>query len=117
MSQLLYELIEQRKKRSFEYREYLKRAASLIKKVNTGKSDDIPTSMNTIGKRAIYNYLERDEELTMACEEAIQYSKKDGFRENIQKQNEIQAAIYSVVKDEEKTIEIYRIVENNKSDY
>lgn len=117
MSQLLYELIEQRKKRSFEYREYLKRAASLIKKVNSGKSDDIPTSMNTIGKRAIYNYLERDEELTIACEEAIQYSKKDGFRENIQKQNEIQAAIYSVVKDEEKTIEIYRIVENNKSDY
>ncbi|MCH4830615.1 type I restriction endonuclease subunit R [Flavobacterium columnare] len=117
MSQLLYELIEQRKKKSFEYREYLKKAASLIKKVNAGKSDDIPTSMNTIGKRAIYNYLERDEELTIACEEAIQYSKKDGFRENIQKQNEIQAAIYSVVKDEEKTIEIYRIVENNKSDY
>nr|ACH89415.1 FclIR [Flavobacterium columnare]AGF25237.1 FclI R subunit [Flavobacterium columnare] len=117
MSQLLYELIEQRKKRSFEYREYLKKAASLIQKVNAGKSDDIPTSMNTIGKRAIYNYLERDEELTIACEEAIQYSRKDGFRENIQKQNEIQAAIYSVVKDEEKTIEIYRIVENNKSDY
>lgn len=117
MSQLLYELIEQRKKRSLEYREYLKKAASLIKKVNAGKSDDIPTSMNTIGKRAIYNYLERDEELTMACEEAIQYSKKDGFRENIQKQNEIQAAIYSVVKDEEKTLAIYRIVENNKSDY
>lgn len=117
MSQLLYELIEQRKKRSFEYREYLKKAASLIKKVNAGKSDDIPNSMNTVGKQAIYNYLERDEELAMACEEAIQYSKKDGFRENIQKQNEIQAAIYSVVKDEEKTIEIYRIVENNKSDY
>ena len=117
MSQLLYELIEQRKKRSLEYREYLKKAASLIKKVNAGKSDDIPTSMNTIGKRAIYNYLERDEELTMACVEAIQYSKKDGFRENIQKQNEIQAAIYSVVKDEEKTLAIYRIVENNKSDY
>ena len=117
MSQLLYELIEQRKKSSIAYREYLKKAALLIKKVNSGKSDDTPLSISSIGMRAIYNYLNKDEEQTLACEVAIQNSKKDGFRENIQKQNEIQEAIYSVLKNEEQTIEIYRIVENNKLDY
>ena len=117
MSRLLYELIEQRKKAAIEYKEYLKRAADLIKRVARGKDDDTPLSMNTIGKRAIYNYLEKDEELTIACEDAIQYAKKDGFRDNIQKQNEIQEAIYNVVKDEQKTLHIYQIVDSNKQDY
>jgi len=117
MSHLLYELIEQRKKGVLQYKDYLKKAAELIKKVKAGKNDDVPTSIKTIGMRAIYNYLEQDENLAIACEEAVQYAKKDGFRENIQKQNEIQEAIYNIVKDEEKTLEIYKIIENNKYDY
>ncbi len=117
MSRLLYELIEQRKKGVLDYIEHLKKAAELIKKVKAGKNDDVPSSIKTIGMRAIYNYLEQDENLTITCEDAIQYSKKDGFRENIQKQNEIQEAIYKVIKDENKTIEIYKIIENNKYDY
>ncbi len=117
MSQLLDELIEQRKKGVLQYKEYLKKTAELIKKVKAGKNDNVPASIKTIGMRAIYNYLQQDEQLTIACEDAVQYSKKDGFRENIQKQNEIQEAIYKVVKDEDKTVEIYKIVENNKYDY
>ena len=66
---------------------------------------------------AIYNYLGKNEELTIACEQAIQKSKKEGFRDNIQKQNEIKEALYEVLNDEDKTIEIYTIVDNNKHDY
>lgn len=117
MSRLLYELIEQRKKAAIEYKEYLQKAASLVKRVVKGKDDDTPVSMKTIGMRAIYNYLDKDEELTIACEAAIQYAKKDGFRDNIQKQNEIKEAIYNVVKDEDKTLDIYQIVDSNKQDY
>lgn len=117
MSHLLYELIEQRKKGALQYKEYLNKAAGLIKKVKAGKDDDVPTSMKTIGMRAIYNFLEQDETLTIACETAIQQSKKDGFRENIQKQNEIKEAIYEVLKDENKTEKIYKIIENNPYDY
>ncbi|MBL7713501.1 MAG: HsdR family type I site-specific deoxyribonuclease [Chitinophagaceae bacterium] len=117
MSRLLHELIEQRKKAVIEYREYLQKAAEILKGVNKGKDDDMPASMKTIGMRAIYNYLDKDEELTIACEEAIQYAKKDGFRENVQKQNEIKEAVYNVVQDEDKTEGIYQIVESNKQDY
>lgn len=117
MSKLLHELIEQRKKAVVEYKEYLKRMAELVKKVNEGKDDDIPKSIKTIGMRAIYNYLDKDENLTIACEEAIQYAKKDGFRDNLQKQNEIQEAIYEILKDEKKTLDIYGIIDINKSDY
>ncbi|MCX8524691.1 HsdR family type I site-specific deoxyribonuclease [Chryseobacterium formosus] len=117
MSHLLSALIEQRKKGVLQYREYLEKASDLIKKVKTGKNDNIPLSIKTIGMGAIYNYLSKNEELTIACELAIQKSKKEGFRENIQKQNEIKEAIYEVLNDEEKTVEIYTIVENNKLDY
>lgn len=117
MSHLLYELIEQRKKGVLQYKEYLAKAAELIKKVKLGKSDDTPFSIKTIGMRAIYNYLDNNEELTIACEQAIQSSKKEGFRENIQKQNEIKEAIYKVIKDEIKTEEIYQLIEDNKFDY
>ncbi|WP_353166368.1 type I restriction endonuclease subunit R [Empedobacter brevis] len=117
MSQLLFELIEQRKKGALQYKEYLAKAAELIKKVKSGKSDDTPSTIITIGMRAIYNYLDNNEDLTIACEIAIQNSKKEGFRENIQKQNEIKEAIYEVIKDEIKTEEIYQLVEDNKFDY
>lgn len=117
MSQLLSALIEQRKKGVLQYREYLEKAADLIKKVKTGKNDNIPLSIKTIGMAAIYNYLGKNEELTIACEQAIQKSKKEGFRDNIQKQNEIKEALYEVLNDEDKTIEIYTIVDNNKHDY
>lgn len=117
MSQLLQQLIDNRKKSVISYQEYLKRMADLVKKVNAGKEGDLPKSINTIGKRAIYNYLEQDEELTCVCDKAIQYAKKDGFRENVQKQNEIKEAIYGVIKDETKTLEIYKIIESNKQDY
>src|SRR5690606_3773054 len=116
MSQLLFELIEQRKKGALQYKEYLAKAAELIKKVKSGKSDDTPSTIKTIGMRAINNYLDNNEDITIASEIAIQNSKKEGFRENIQKQNEIKEAIYEVIKDEIRTEEIYQLVEDNKFD-
>lgn len=116
MSQLLQELIEQRKKDALSYRDYLHKMAELVKQTNKGKGDDIPTEIKSQGMRAIFHVL-NDVEKTVVCEEAIQYSLKEGFRNNIQKQNEIKQAIYEVVQDEELAITIYTLVENNKEDY
>lgn len=117
MSHLLDELIAQRKKVVTEYKNFLHNASELIKKIKTGKEDDIPSSIKSLGMRAIYNYLDKDEDLTIACENAIQSSKKEGFRENLQKQKEIKQAIYNIVKDDDKTEKIYEIVVNNRKDY
>lgn len=118
MSQLLQRLIEEYKKEALKYKEYLNEMAELAKKVKTEEDgDSLPPEIKTLGMRAIYYYLGKDLELTIACEQAIQYSKKEGFRENIQKQNEIKEAIYQVIKDEVKTEAIYQIVEQNKQDY
>ena len=116
MSILLQELIEKRKRDALDYQSYLIEMAELIRQVNRGKKDDVPTSINTKGKVAIYHTLE-DENLTIACEEAIQYAKQDGFRENLAKQQLVKKAIYQVVNDKEKVETLYKIIEAHKDEY
>lgn len=116
MSVLLQELIERRKQETISYQNYLKEMAELIKQVNRGKKDDVPSSLDTKGKVAIYHYVQ-DEELALACEDAVQYAKKEGFRENKAKQNEIKSALYKVIKDTDKVEEIYKIIEAHKDEY
>src|SRR5690606_12109171 len=88
MSVLLQGLIERRKQETISYQNYLKEMAQLIKQVNRGKKDDVPTSLDTKGKVAIYHYVQ-DEELALACDDAVQNAKKECFKENKDKQNEI----------------------------
>ncbi len=116
MSVLLQELIEKRKRETIDYQEYLKEMAELIHQVNRGKKDDVPASINTKGKVALYHILE-DEVLTMACEEAVQYGKQEGFRENLAKQQTVKKAIYGIVKDKDKVEEIYKIIDAHKEEY
>jgi type I restriction enzyme R subunit len=117
MSVLLQELIEKRKQEAINYREYLKEMAEIIKQVNQGKKDDVPKSLNTKGKVALYHTLDEDEQTTLACEEAVQFAKQDGFRENLAKQNIVKKAIYEVVKNVQKVEDVYKIIDAHKDEY
>lgn len=116
MSALLLELIEERKRGIIKYQEYLKRMVELVKTVNKGRTNDLPKTLDTRGKAAIFHIL-ADEPMAIACDAAIQHYKQDGFRENLAKRNLLKKAIYDVVKDKEKVVEIYQVVEANKEDY
>jgi len=117
MSVLLHELIERRKRETINYQQYLKEMAELIRQVSQGKKDDVPKSLNTKGKVALYHTLDGNEQLTLACEEAVQFSKQDGFREHLGKQKILKGAIHRVVNDLDKVEEIYKIIEAHKDDY
>ncbi|WP_316849072.1 type I restriction endonuclease subunit R [Pedobacter agri] len=117
MSILLQELIERRKQETINYQQYLKEIAALIEQVNQGKAKGIPKSLNTKGKVALYHTLEKDEQLTLACEDAVQYAKQDGFRENLAKQKLVKKAIYDVVEDVNKVEEVYKIIDAHKDEY
>lgn len=117
MSILLQELIECRKQESISYQEYLKQMAELIRQVNKGKKDNIPESVNTKGKVALYHALYQDEGLALVCDEAVQYAKQEGFRENTAKQNIVKKAIYEVVQDVDKVEEIYKIIDAHKDEF
>ncbi|WP_456314821.1 type I restriction endonuclease subunit R [Pseudomonas shirazensis] len=117
MSVLLTELIEARKRSSIIYQEYLKKMAGLIRMVNKGKKDDVPKSLNTKGKVALYHTLDGDEKLTLACEEAVQYAKQEGFRDNVMKQRKVKNAIKRVIEDDTLAEKVYQIIEQHNEDY
>ncbi len=116
MSVLLQELIEKRKRDALDYQNYLLEIAELIRRVNKGKNDDVPASLNSKGKVALYHVLE-DEALALACEDAVQYARQEGFRENLAKQQLVKKALYQVVNDKDKVETLYKIIEAHKDEY
>ncbi|MFK7032555.1 type I restriction endonuclease subunit R [Flavobacterium oreochromis] len=116
MSILLQELIEARKRETISYKEYLIRMAELVKMVSKGKQEDIPQSLNTKGKVALYHTLE-DEQLALVCDAEVQYAKQEGFRDSLPKKRKVINAIKKHIKDENLVDQVYQIIETHKEEY
>ncbi len=99
MSKLLDELIKQRKANAITYEEYLKKIAELAKQTNAGHSEDTPEVINTPGKRALYNNLEKSEHLVFLLDETLKTNSPADWRGNLAKENVVKHNIYkSLVK-------------------
>ena len=55
-----------------------------------------------------------DIELTMACDEAVQYNKQDNFRGDLVKERNIKKALYDILKDDVEVERIFQIIVNQK---
>jgi type I restriction enzyme, R subunit len=114
MSKLLATLIKERKANAISYAEYLRRIAELAKQVNEGIGIDTPEVLKTIAQRALYNNLEKNEDLAMQIDEAVKFSKRDNWKGNLPKEREIKAELYKILKDEEKVESIFKIIREQK---
>jgi type I restriction enzyme R subunit len=110
ISKLLNEIIRERKTNAINYEEYLKKIAALAAKVHEGKSDNTPSTIKTSAQKALYNNLDHDEDLAIACDETVMYIKKADFRGNQQKENEIKAGLYKLLKSIDEVERIFAIV-------
>lgn len=110
MSQLLNQVIKERKAKAVSYEEYLKKIAEIAKRTYEGKKEGIPPTINTRGKQALYNNLDKNEELTMACDKAVKYSAKAKWKGDEAKEEEIKAALFKVLKDEELVEKVFAII-------
>ena len=103
MSKLLDELIKQRKANALSYEDYLKKIAELAKQANKGHSDDAPKAINSPGKRALYNNLEKDESLVILLDKTMNTNNPADWRGNLAKENVVKSNIYqSLVKNLER---------------
>ncbi|GFO97824.1 HsdR family type I site-specificdeoxyribonuclease, partial [groundwater metagenome] len=117
MSTLLDELIKERKEEARSYEEYLSRIVELSKNVkNPASSATYPKTLNSSPKRALYDNLGQDEELTMALDSEICHTKKDGWRGNIIKEREVKYAIKKHIKDDAEAERVFELVKN-QSEY
>lgn len=135
MSALLAEIIEARKAKALEYEEYLRQIAALVKKVAEGKGEDVPESLDTPGKRALYNNLmlrvpaaqpagqvlevrpscpeltqEEALELALKLDEVVRQVRPDGWRGLQPRENTIKGALYDVLKDVDEVDRLFSII-------
>jgi type I restriction enzyme R subunit len=111
MSDLLKELIQQRKEQRIAYQEYLEKIKELAERVaDPSKSNAYPMTLNTKAKQALYDNLEDNEQLALALDQVVQYTKNDGWRDNKIKEKKIKIAVGGLVQNEEKTAEIMKII-------
>ncbi|MCL4280549.1 MAG: hypothetical protein KJZ60_12865 [Ignavibacteriaceae bacterium] len=64
----------------------------------------------------MYNNLSKVQDLALKIDEAVRYTKKADFRGNPQKENEIKAAIYKIMKSKDEVERIFLIIKQ-QSDY
>ncbi|MHC1732795.1 MAG: type I restriction endonuclease subunit R [Bacteroidales bacterium] len=112
MSQLLDELIAQRRQEAIEYEKYLAQIVELTRQIKRPNETKYPKTLDTRAKRALYDNLDHDEELATVLDYEVIYNKKDDWRGNRIKEKEVLYAIKKHIKDEEKLKKIFELVKN-----
>jgi type I restriction enzyme R subunit len=110
MSALLDEIIAARKAKSIEYEAYLSQIAALAAKVHAGQAEDTPKTLNTPGRRALYNNLNQNEALAIEIDEVVKTTRPDGWRGVQAREQVIKAALYGVLQDEAEVERIFLII-------
>lgn len=116
MSKLLDEIIAARKAKAVEYEEYLKRIAELVATVEAGHGGDLPETLDTPGKRALWSNLGQDEALALKVNETILEVRPDGWRGVQTREQIIKAALHAVLQDVDEVERIFLIVKQ-QSEY
>ena len=105
MSALLDEIIAARKAKAIAYEEYLKRIGELAKRVAAGHDEEISEKLNTPGRRALFNNLDKNEELALKIDEAVKNVRPDAWRGHQAKENIIKAALYPLLGNDKDEVE------------
>ncbi len=120
MSVLLDELIKLRKEHTEDYEYYLNEIISLSGKVKKPETAaEYPATLDTNAKRALYDNLGKNEKIAIEINHKILRTKKDGWRDNIQKSKAVKIGITEVlgnygITDEAEVYRIFEIVKNQK---
>jgi len=115
MSELLDELVKQRKRSDIEYREYLTKIIELAKQVkNPEQSSYYPTMINSKAKQALYDNLGQDEVRALAAHEAVMESRQADWRGNHLKERAIKIAVKRVLVEisDDELKDLFEIVKN-----
>lgn len=112
MSEILNQLIEERKNGLIEYKKLLERYIELAKKVNSSAaSEDCPVSVKgSAAKRAIYDNCGGDEKLTNRIYDAVISSMQADFRNSPVKINKIKRALSEILQNDDEVDRIYELI-------
>ena len=112
MSEVLEQLILDRKRGVIAYKQLLERYLELAKNVSAPEENEYyPESIRKSGAmRAFYDNCGENEQLAIRLHKAVMTSKMDGFRNNPVKETRIKRELYKILKDEDMVERLYKIV-------
>ena len=110
MSTLLNAIIKERRDNAISYEAYLKKIAEIAKKVQLGILSTTPVALKTPAQRALYNNLDKNEELALNLHESIIEYKPNGWRGIDTREKVVKQAIYRLLNDFDETERIFDIV-------
>jgi type I restriction enzyme, R subunit len=111
MSELLHEVIEFRRENADRYEEYLAKIAALAAKISSGgATDDLPRSLNSKGKRALYNNLGEDEILALRVDALLHNDCPEGFKGQPAREGIVKEKLFELLRDVEKVEEIFKVI-------
>ncbi|MFO0879956.1 MAG: HsdR family type I site-specific deoxyribonuclease [Gemmataceae bacterium] len=110
MSKLLDEIIATRKAKAIEYEVYLKRIGELVKRVASGKGEEVPESLDTPGKRALYNNLAQNADLALQVDEVVKAVRQDDWRGVQAREQSIKAALHGLLGDVAEVERVFMII-------
>jgi type I restriction enzyme R subunit len=130
MSALLDEIIAARKQKAIEYEEYLKKIADLVKQVETGQGGKTSAQLDTPGKRALFNNLNRQTDinqvnldrpvyesgvdpwvaLAIRLDEKVREVRPDQWRGHLPSENIIKQTLFNILKNEDEVERLFQII-------
>ena len=110
MSQVLEEIIRQRKKNAITYEQYLQRVAELARRLIQKTDDTTPKELNTDGKRALCSNLKGDVERALRVDQLVREARPDGWRGVQTKENLIKSALFQELQDPDEVERIFAVV-------
>lgn len=112
MSEVLEQLILERKRGVIAYKQLLAKYLELAKKVNNPESNtDYPEAVRNSGAmRSFYDNFGKNEALAIQLHKAVLSSKMSGFRNNPVKENKIKRALYQILADDDMVDRAYKLV-------
>lgn len=121
LSEMLQNIIDQRKIEAMSYEEYLRQVVELAQAIlHPEKYADYPDDVkDSEARRAFFDYFDKNEKLAVGLDSAILGAARPAWKENRQKQQKIKLAIYENLlvygydeaEANEKTNSVFKIAE------
>jgi type I restriction enzyme R subunit len=112
MSDLLSDLVLQRRNDAIEYAEYLERIKEMVTQAKAGHGNLYPESMSTSGKKALFDNLDGDEDLAIRVDQAVRDTAPFGWRGNAMKERKVRRSLEPFFDDPAKMERIFEILKN-----
>ena len=110
LSELLNDLVEQRRTNAIAYAEYLRRIEEIMRQAQAGSGITYPAAMDSPGRRALFDNLGKNEGRAARIDEIVRTNALDGFRGNPMKQRKLRQALADEFDSEAELDAILKIV-------